>query len=128
MACLGLIAALGGCGGGGGGGSTRYDTTASGNCLKQIPQTIVTPGDPVQSGELLAVFFQKETASANIFFGESEDAAKQEFDRRAAFLQNQPDLLPQVLQQRENVLVTWDAPADEKLRSTVLGCLKEAET
>jgi hypothetical protein len=61
----------------------------------------------------------------NVFIGESEDAAKEEFDKRARFLQNQPQLLEQVLQRRENALLTWDRPATEKLRNTVLGCLRE---
>jgi hypothetical protein len=124
LACL-SAAVLAGCGGSSGGSSTRYDTTATGQCLSGLPTTIVAPGEPVASGELLAVFFQTQTTSVNVFIGESEEAAKQEFDKRAAFLRNQPQLLEQVLQRRENALLTWDRPATEKLRNTVLGCLRE---
>lgn len=85
----------------------------------------MAPGEPVASGELLAVFFQTQTTSVNVFIGESEEAAKQEFDKRAQFLQNQPQLLEQVLQRRENALLTWERPATEKLRNTVRGCLRE---
>jgi hypothetical protein len=126
VACL----ALAGCGGGGGGGgsSKTYDAQATNQCLSAMEKTIVAPGDPQPSGELLAVFFQDQTTGVSIFFGTNEAAAKQEYDKRARFLQNQPELRDQVLQQRGNALLTWDRPASEKLRNTVLDCLKEPES
>jgi hypothetical protein len=123
LACF-CVAALVGCGGSGG-DSTHYDRAATNQCLSGLPRTIVAPGEPVASGELLTVFFQTQTTSVSVFIGESEEAAKQEYDKRARFLQNQPQLLEQVLQRRENALLTWDRPAAEKLRNTVLGCLRE---
>ncbi|HET7856845.1 MAG TPA: hypothetical protein VFL41_10350 [Gaiellaceae bacterium] len=124
LSCL-AVGALVGCGGGGGGGSTTYDAEATNACLSALPKTIVAPGEPVASGELLAVFFQDQTTGVSIFFGTNEDAAKQEYDKRARYLQNQPELRDKVLQQRENALLTWDRPASEKLRNSVLDCLRE---
>jgi hypothetical protein len=120
------VAALAGCGGNGGGSSTRYDTAATTECLNGLPQTIVAPGEPVASGELVAVFFQTQTTGVTVFIGKDEAAAKEEYEKRSRFLQNQPGLLAQVLQQRNNALLTWDRPASEKLRNTVLDCLREA--
>jgi hypothetical protein len=126
VACLALIAVLAGCGGDDGGSSTRYDTAATTECLNGLPQTIVAPGQRVASGEAVAVFFQTQTTGVTVFIGKDEAAAKAEYDKRSRFLENQPGLLAQVLQQRNNALLTWDRPAAEKLRNTVLGCLREA--
>jgi hypothetical protein len=120
------VAALAGCGGNGGGSSTQYDADATTQCLNGLPQTIVAPGEPVSSGELVAVFFQAQTTGVTVFIGQNEEAAKAEYEKRSKFLQNQPGLLAQVLQQRNNALLTWDRPASEKLRNNVLGCLREA--
>jgi hypothetical protein len=120
------VVALAGCGGNDGGSSTRYDTAATTDCLNGLPQTIVAPGDRLASGELVAVFFQTQTTGVTVFIGKDEAAAKAEYDKRSKFLQNQPGLLAQVLQQRNNALLTWDRPASENLRNSVLACLREA--
>jgi hypothetical protein len=122
---LACAATLAGCGGNGGGSSTHYDVDATTQCLNGLPRTIVAPGEPVASGELIAVFFQTETTGVTVYVGQDEEAAKQEFEKRSRFLQNQPGLLAQVLQRRDNALLTWDRPAPEKLRNSVLGCLRE---
>jgi hypothetical protein len=124
-AVLASAATLAACGGNDGGSSTRYDVDATTQCLNGLPRTIVAPGEPVASGELVAVFFQTETTGVTVFIGKDEEAAKQEFEKRSRFLQNQPELLAQVLQRRDNALLTWDRPAPEKLRDSVLGCLRE---
>jgi hypothetical protein len=125
-AVLACVAALAGCGGNGGGSSTRYDADATTQCLNGLPQTIVAPGEPIASGELVAVFFQTQTTGVTVYIGKDEEAAKQEFEKRSRFLQNQPGLLAQVLQRRNNALLTWDRPAPEQLRNSVFGCLREA--
>ncbi len=127
LICLGFAVALAGCGGGGDGdgGSTTYDAQATNECLSALPKTIVAPGEPQPSGELLAVFFQDQTTGVSIFFGTNEAAAKEQYEQRARYLQNQPELRDQVLQQRGNALLTWDRPASEKLRNTVMDCLRE---
>jgi hypothetical protein len=125
-AVLACVATVVGCGGNGGGSSTRYDTAATTECLNGLPQTIVAPGQRLASGEVVAVFFQTQTTGVTVFIGKDEAAAKSEYDKRSKFLQNQPELLAQVLQQRNNALLTWDRPASENVRNSVLSCLREA--